>query len=219
MRSTVLLVLLAGLAGCAGLAGQSGEEPGLADVRAKIALGRCDEGLVAGLNRYHAPELEQEAAYICLQQGELEAVEKLLSNYATTQHNAAHADYSVYLLALAQQLRFDMTEDDDLARIREGRVAHQRYADFVRSYPESVYRSEVGPRLNTLFEEMASAEYRLALTTAQTGDVQGAQARMSYIVRYYPLSSAAREANDWLEENATTEQDGTAPGTAWETGD
>src|SRR5690554_5834685 len=138
MRSTVLLVLLAGLAGCAGLAGQSGEEPGLADVRAKIALGRCDEGLVAGLNRYHAPELEQEAAYICLQQGELEAVEKLLSNYATTQHNAAHADYSVYLLALAQQLRFDMTEDDDLARIREGRVAHQRYADFVRSYPESV---------------------------------------------------------------------------------
>lgn len=216
MRSAVLLVLLAGLAGCAGLAGQSGEAPGLADVRAKIALGRCDEGLVAGLNRYHAPELEQEAAYICLQQGEIEAVETLLSNYDTKQRNTAHADYSVYLLALAQQLRFEMT-DDDLARIREGRVAHQRYADFARSYPESAYRSEVGPRLNTLFEEMARAEHRLALTAAEAGNMQRAQARMSYITRYYPHSSAAREANDWLEKNAVTdEQDNTAPGNAWE---
>ena len=218
MRSTVLLVLLAGLTGCAGLSGQSAEEPGLADVRAKIAMGRCDDGLVAGLNRYKAPELEQEAAYICLQQGEIEAVEKLLSNYTTGRQTATHADYSVYLLALAQQLRFEMTEDDDLARIREGRVAHQRYADFVRSYPESEYRREVGPRLNSLLEEMASSEHRLALAAAEAGDMPTAQARMSYIARYYPHSRVAREANDWLEQHVETEQDNTAPGSAWEPG-
>ena len=217
MRSIVLLVLLAGLAGCAGMNGQTVEEPGLADVRAKIALGRCDEGLVAGLKRYKAPELEQEAAYICLQQGEIEAVEQLLKHYTTEpQHNTLHADYSVYLLALAQQLRFDMTEDDDLARIREGRVAHQRYADFVRSYPESEYRSEVGPRLNSLLEEMANAEHRLALKAAEAGDMQAAQARMSYIARYYPHSRVAREANDWLERQPQAEEDDSAPGSAWE---
>lgn len=245
MRSIVLLALLAGLTGCAGLTAQSGDEPGLADVRAKIAMGRCDDGLVAGLGRYKVPELEQEAAYICLQQGEIAAVEKLLENYTTaqqqayapstdyptssqpvrpravstqTQKQAPHADYSAYLLALAQQLRFDMAEGDDLARIREGRVAHQRYADFVRSYPESEYRSEVGPRLNALFEEIASSEHRLALQAAEAGDLQTAHARMSYIARYYPHSRVARDANDWLEKHPQTEQDNTAPGSAWKTG-
>ena len=217
MRLTVLLVLLAGLTGCASMTTQSGNEAGLTDVRAKIALGRCDDGLVTSLSRSKAPELEQEAAYICLQQGKLEAVEQLLKDYTKRHPNGPHPDYSAYLMALAQQVRFELTETDELARIREGRITHQRYADFVRSYPESEYRSEVGPRLNTLLEDMASTEYRLALKTAGEGDMQTAQARMSYIVRYYPHSRVVRDVNDWLGRVGTG-QDNTAPGSAWQPG-
>jgi len=211
----VLLVMLAGLAGCAGMASQPGDNAALADVRAKIALGRCDDGLIAGLKQNRAPELEQEAAYICLQQGEVEAVEQLLTDYGKRHRNGPHPDYSAYLLALAQQVRFELTETDDLARLREGRETHQRYADFVHRYPESEYRHDVGPRLNTLLEEMAQAEYRLAQTAAQSGDMQSAQARMQYVLRYYPHSTVARQASDWLEGAEQGEQDNSPPGTAW----
>ena len=215
MRSMVLLVMLAGLAGCAGMATQAGNEAALADVRAKIAMGRCDEGLVAGLKRHKAPELEQEAAYICLQQGEAEAVDQLLQDYSKRHRNGPHPDYSAYLLTLAQQLRFELAADDDLARLREGREAHRRYADFARSYPESEYRTEVGPRLNALLEEMAQAEYRLAWEAELAGDRQSAEARMRYIARYYPLSSVARKVNDWLGEIDQQDTDPVSPGTAW----
>lgn len=215
MRSMVVLAMLAGLAGCAGMAAQPGNEAALADVRAKIAMGRCDEGLVAGLNRHRAPELEQEAAYVCLQQGEVAAVDQLLKDYRKRHRNGPHPDYSAYLLALAQQVRFELTANDDLARLREGREAHRRYADFARSYPESEYRTEVGPRLNALLEEMAQSEYRLALAAEQAGDQQGAEARMRYVLRYYPHSSVARQANDWLEHVSGDESDMTSPGTAW----
>lgn len=212
----VLLVMLAGLAGCAGMASQSNrDDPGLADVRAKIAMGRCDEGLVAGLGRHRVPELDQEAAYICLQQGEVEAVEKILKDYSNRHRNGPHPDYSAYLLALAQQVRFELTENDDAARLREGRETHRRYADFVRTYPESEYRVEVGPRLNTLLEEMAQAEYRLAEAAVLAGDKRGAEARMQYILRYYPHSSVARQAGDWLENSAPEESENIPPGTAW----
>lgn len=218
MRSTVLLMLLAVLTGCAGMTTQSVNEAGLADARAKIALGRCDEGLITSLNRSKAPELDQEAAYICLQQGELEAVEQLLKDYNKRHRNGPHPDYSAYLLALAQQARFEMTENDLKERIREGRMTHQLYADFVRSYPESRYRGEVGPHLNSLLEDMANTEYRLALKAADAGDAHTAQNRMHYIARYYPHSKVAREANDWLER-VQTDQDNTAPGSAWESGE
>lgn len=215
MRSMVLLVMLALLAGCAGMASQSGNGAGLADVRAKIAMGRCDEGLVTGLSRLKAPELEQEAAYVCLQQGEIEAVEQLLTDYGKRHRNGPHPDYSAYLLALAQQLRFELTEADDVARLRAGRETHRRYADFVHRYPESEYRNEVGPRLNSLLEEMAQAEYRLALAAVQLGDQEDAQARMQYLLRYYPHSTVARDASDWLEAASQGEPDNTPPGTAW----
>lgn len=215
MRSMVLLALLAGLAGCAGMASHTGNEAVLADVRAKIAMGRCDEGLVAGLNRAKAPELEQEAAYVCLQQGEVEAVEQLLKDYSTRHRNGPYPDYSAYLVALAQQVRFELSEDDELNRIRQGREAHRRYAEFVRTWPDSEYRAEVGPRLNTLLEEMARTEHRLALQAAAEGDAEMAEARMRYIARYYPHSSVAREVNDWIQRSTETRQNTTGPGTAW----
>ena len=215
MRSMVLLVMLAGLAGCAGMGTQTGNEAALADVRAKIAMARCDDGLVAGLKRHKAPELEQEAAYICLQQGEAEAVDQLLTDYSKRHRNGPHPDYSAYLLTLAQQLRFELAANDDLARLREGREAHRRYADFARSYPESEYRTEVGPRLNALLEEMAQAEYSLAREAELAGDMQDAEARMRYLLRYYPLSSVARQASDWLADSVPGEADAASPGTAW----
>ena len=214
MRLIVLLVLLSGLTGCAGMSMQQNNEAGLADARAKIALGRCDEKLVADLNRFKAPELEQEAAYVCLQQGETVAVDRLLTDYGKRHRNGPYPDYSAYLMALAQQLRFELAEDD-ASRITEGRKAHQRFADFVQSYPESEYRVEVGPRLNTLLEDMAETEYRLALKTVEAGDIPTARARMSYIARYYQLSKAAKGARDWLEENQDPEAENVAPGTAW----
>lgn len=215
MRSMLLLVILASLAGCAGMAAQPGNEAALADVRAKIALGRCDEGLVEDLGRHRIPELEQEAAYVCLQQGEAEAVERLLTGYDRRHGRAPHPDYSAYLLALAQQVRFERVENDNAARLREGRQTHQRYADFVRSYPESEYRSDVGPRLNRLLEEMAQAEYRLARTALEAGDVDQGEARMRYLLRYYPHSSVAPEASDWLEQTGRDDPDNKPPGTAW----
>lgn len=214
MRLMVLMVVLAGLSGCAGMASQPGNDSELADVRAKIALGRCDEGLVSGLQQQKVPELDQEAAYVCLQRGELEAVEQLLGDYSTRHRNPPHPEYSAYLLALTQQLRFELAEDDT-QRLREGRAAHARYAEFARTYPDSEYRTEVGPRLNTLLDEMASAEYRLAQAAVSAGDRSTAQARMQYIVRHYPLSRAARQASDWLEARTADEADNASPGTAW----
>lgn len=216
MRSMVLLVMLAGLAGCAGMASQSGNDAGLADVRAKITMGRCDAGLVTDLRRRKAPELEQEAAYVCLQQGELAAVEQLMSDYGKRYSAGPAPDYSAYLYALAQQIRFDLTEaTDDVARLREGREVHRRYADFVHTYPQSEYRTEVGPRLTTLLNEMAQSEYRLARAAEQAGDLSGAKARMRYLIQYYPHSTVAREANDWLERDIPEGSDNFSPGGVW----
>lgn len=215
MRLMILLAVLVSLAGCAGMTAHSGNDAALADVRAKITLGRCDEGLVESLARHPAPELEQEAAFICLQQGEVEAVERLLTGYDRRHRNAPHPDYSAYLLALAQQVRFELADGDDAAQITEGRKAHQRYAEFVHRYPESEYRNDVGPRLNRLLEDMAQAEYRLAQTALEAGDAAQAEARMRYVLRYYPHSSVARHASDWLEHAAGDATDNRAPGTAW----
>lgn len=215
MRLMILLAALVSLAGCAGMTAQPGNEAALADVRAKITMGRCDEGLVESLSRHPAPELEQEAAFVCLQQGQVPAVERLLGGYAQRHRNAPHPDYSAYLLALAQQVRFELAEGDDAVQITEGRKAHQRYAEFVQRYPESEYRSDVGPRLNRLLDEMAQAEYRLAQAALEAGDAVQAEARMRYVLRYYPHSSVAREASDWLEHANREDEDNSPPGTAW----
>jgi len=199
MRSCVLLLLLAGLTGCAGMASQQGNETGLTDARAKISLGRCDNGLVADLRRYKAPELEQQAAYVCLQQGEVAAVETLLQDYAKRHVDPPYPDYSAYLVALAQYGRFELAAEDDAMRLQEGRKVHARFAEFVQRYPESEYRSEVAPRLYELLQEMAVTEYRLAMQAVEAGDLQAGEARMRYIARYYPHTESGRNANEWLD--------------------
>lgn len=199
MRSYVLLLLLAGLTGCAGMASQQGNEAGLADARAKISLGRCDDGLVADLRRHKAPELEQQAAYVCLQQGEIVAVESLLQDYTKRHVNPPYPDYSAYLLALAQYARFELMAEEDAMRLQEGRKVHARFAEFVRRYPDSEYRSEVAPHLYELLQAMAVSEYRLAMQAIEAGDLQTGEARMRYIARHYAHTESGRNANQWLD--------------------
>lgn len=199
MRLCVVLLLLAGLAGCASTGSQQRHEEGLIDARAKISMGRCDTKLVADLRRHKAPELEQQAAYVCLQQGEVVAVETLLEDYQKRHVEPPYPDYSAYLMTLAQLARFEMTTDDDALRLKEGRKVHARFADFVRRYPESDYRTEVAPHLHELLEEMAGAEYRLAMQAVEAGDRQTAEQRMGYIARYYSHTESGREANAWLD--------------------
>ncbi len=201
MRVYAVLLVLAGLAGCAGTGSQSADEAGLTDARAKISLGRCDDGLVADLRRHKAPELEQQAAYVCLQQGELEAVEKLLKDYSQRHASPPYPDYSAYLLALAQLTRFELSADEPLKRLQEGRKAHTQFAEFVRSYPESEYRNEVAPRMHAVLELMAQAEYQLATQALEQGDGQTGIARMQYLNRSYSQTAAGRDATTWLSNN------------------
>lgn len=201
MRVYAVLIVLAGLAGCAGTGSHSGNEAGLTDARAKISLGRCDDGLVADLRRHKAPELEQQAAYVCLQQGELDAVGMLLKGYSQRHAKAPYPDYSAYLLALAQMARFELTADDQPKRLQEGRKAHAQLTEFVRSYPESEYRTEVAPRLRTVLEDMAQTEYQLATQALEQGDRQAGIARMDYVSRSYSQTAAGRDAVAWLSNN------------------
>ncbi|EZQ20309.1 hypothetical protein CF98_01100 [Halopseudomonas bauzanensis] len=190
---------MAGLAGCASTGSQQRQEEGLVDARAKISMGRCDTKLISDLRQHQAPELEQQAAYVCLQQGEVVAVETLLNDYQKRHVEPPYPDYSAYLLTLAQYARFEMTADDDALRLKEGRKVHAQFADFVRRYPDSDYRTEVAPRLHELLEDMAGAEYRLAMQAAEAGDRQTAEQRMNYIARHYAHTASGREANAWLD--------------------
>lgn len=201
MRLCVVLMLLVGLTGCAGMGSSQQTEAGLVDARAKISMGRCDNDLVADLRRHKAPELEQQAAYICLQQGEVVAVEALLKDYRQRHVDPPYPDYSAYLMTLAQYARFEMTEDDDALRLKEARKVHAQFAEFVRDFPESDYRAEIAPRLNELLEEMAGAEYRLALKAIEAGDGQIGEQRMRYVARYYPHTNPGRDANAWLDQH------------------
>lgn len=201
MRLLVMLMLMVGLAGCASTGSSQRDESGLIDARAKISMGRCDNGLVADLRRHKAPELEQQAAFVCLQQGEVVAVETLLADYRKRHVDPPYPDYSAYLLTLAQYARFEMTEEDDALRLKEARKVHTLFSEFVRDFPDSDYRAEVAPRLNELLEEMAGAEYRLALQAVAGGNTQTGQERMRYIARYYPHTAFGRDANAWLDRS------------------
>ncbi|CEA02128.1 Outer membrane protein assembly factor BamD [Pseudomonas saudimassiliensis] len=199
MRLLAVLWLSVGLVGCASTGSPQRSEEGLIDARAKISMGRCDTKLVADLRKHPVPELDQQAAYVCLQQGEVKAVEALLEDYQQRHVEPPHPDYSAYLLTLAQYARFEMAAEDDVLRLKEGRKLHAQFADFVRRFPDSDYRTEIAPRLHELLEGMAAAEYRLALTAAEAGDREGGRQRMDYVARYYPHTESGREARAWLE--------------------
>jgi outer membrane protein assembly factor BamD (BamD/ComL family) len=199
-RTSVLLVMLVSLGGCAGM-GQSDAQRSstLADIKAKLGLGRCDMALAEDVLSMRRPELEQEAAYLCLQKGELNVVDRLLDGFHKRYPDAPHADYSSYLAALSLFTRFEASLDDEPRRLATGRAAHAALVGFVRKYPESQYRGEVAPRLQQILEGMALAEFELAREAADAGDPASAEARMRYVVSGYPRTEAADNARAWLE--------------------
>ncbi len=201
-RTLFLAAALIGLAGCAGMA-QNEQQRGalVADVRAKLGLGGCDIALAEQILPLRDPALEQEAAFTCLQQGELEAVERLLVNYTDRHAQPPYPDYSAYLLALTDLVRFQSAIGDDSQRLAIGRRAHENLVRFVRAYPNSSYRADAAPHLEQLHEGMARAEYHLAQLSLETQAREEGVQRLRYIVEQYPRSSAARDASRWLDHN------------------
>lgn len=206
MRIILLVGLMMVLAGCATTSTsprtQTVDNAALVDARAKLGLGRCSLELANEILAVGNAGLEQEAAYTCLQQGQVDAVERLLADFSTRHPNATNQDYSAYLRALAEFIRFELAEGDDQNRLALGRHAHDGLVAFVRQYPDSAYRQEVAPRLEDLHEGMASAEYGLAMTDIETGRRDVGAARLRYVVEQYPRSDAASAAGRWLEQRA-----------------
>lgn len=204
MRIILLSMLVMGLAGCATTATPSRVETvdnaALLDARAKLGLGRCSLELANEILAVRNPGLEQEAAYTCLQQGQIQAVERLLADFQTRHPDANNQDYSAYLRALAEFVRFELTEGDDQDRLAVGRRAHDGLVAFVRQYPDSAYRQEVAPRLEALHEGMASAEYALALADIESGRRELGASRLRYVVEQYSRTDAASAASRWLAQ-------------------
>lgn len=207
MRIMLLMMLVTGLAGCANTLPQSGparvDNAALVDARAKLGLGRCSLELANEILALRSPGLEQEAAYTCLQQGQIPAVERLLSDFETRHPSATNQDYSAYLRALAEFIRFELAEGDDQDRLVVGRRAHDGLVAFVRQYPDSAYRQEVAPRLEALHEGMAGAEFGLAMADIESGRRELGASRLRYVVEQYPRSDAATAAGRWLEQQMT----------------
>lgn len=206
MRIILLVSLITFLAGCATTSTSprtpTVDNAALVDARAKLGLGRCSLELANEILAVGNPGLEQEAAYTCLQQGQVDAVERLLADFGTRHPNATNQDYSAYLRALADFIRFELAEGDDQNRLALGRRAHDGLVAFVRQYPDSAYRQEVAPRLEDLHEGMAGAEYGLAMSDIETGRRDVGAARLRYVVEQYPRSDAASAAGRWLEQRA-----------------
>lgn len=199
MRYQILILAFVLMAGCASQGRQSGSDAVLVDIRAKLGLGRCDAQLVEEVRALARPGLEQEAAYACLQQGQVLMVEQLLSDYQSRHGNPPNVDYSVYLLALVDYVRFELAEGDPNSRLGAGRKAHEQLVAFVRSYPDSAYRQEVVPRLEALHEGMARAEYHIALADIEGGKRELGVSRLRYVLQHYPRSEAAIDARRWLD--------------------
>lgn len=201
MRLTLTLVLLAALTGCATNQAQTNSaDPRAVDVRAKLTLSGCEPDLAEQVLPLDDPELEQEAAFRCLQDGQLLTVERLLEGYKKRHANPPSPDYSDYLLALTDFVRFELAEGDPGEQLLAGRRSHDQLVAFVREYPESTYRTEVAPRLEALHEGMARAEYRLAMGDIEKGRREMGASRLRYVVREYPRSVAATDAKRWLEQ-------------------
>lgn len=207
MRVFLLMILTIGVAGCATTNNSTrmnaADNAALVDARAKLGLGRCNMDLADEILELGYPGLEQEAAYTCLQQGQLQAVEQLLTGFQARHPAARNQDYSAYLLALAEFIRFELAEGDDQASLTIGRRAHDGLVAFVRQYPDSSYRQEVAPRLEALHEGMADAEFGLAMTDIEAGRREVGANRLRYVAQHYPRSDAASSAARWLEQRAT----------------
>lgn len=205
MRVILLMMLTIGMAGCATSNSSrvnTVDNAALVDARAKLGLGRCDMDLANEILTLEYPGLEQEAAYTCLQQGQLQAVDRLLTGFQERHPEANNQDYSAYLQALSEFVRFELAEADDQARLTIGRRAHDGLVAFVRQYPDSAYRQEVAPRLESLHEGMADAEVGLAMADIEAGRRELGANRLRYVVEHYSRSDAASSASRWLERDA-----------------
>ncbi|ROZ81011.1 outer membrane protein assembly factor BamD [Pseudomonas neustonica] len=199
MRGVWLLAVLLGLAGCASsTVKQQEQSSAVADARARLGMGQCNMNLAQQVHQLSDPQLDLEAAYLCLQQGQLPPLELVLEDFAKRHPDAPYQDYASYLQAMVPFARFEMAAGDDQERLRVGREAHAQLTGFIRHYPESAYRSEIVPRLETLLEGMAQAEYDLAMLDVETGQRERGEARLRYLTQYYPRSKAAVEAQHWL---------------------
>tara|TARA_R110002124_G_scaffold76032_7_gene203879 strand:- start:1446 stop:2081 length:636 start_codon:yes stop_codon:yes gene_type:complete len=199
MRGVWLLAVLLGLAGCASsTVKQQEQSSAVADARARLGMGQCNMNLAQQVHQLSDPQLDLEAAYLCLQQGQLPPLELVLEDFAKRHPDAPYQDYASYLQAMVPFARFEMAAGDDQERLRLGREAHAQLTGFIRHYPESAYRSEIVPRLETLLEGMAQAEYDLAMLDVETGQRERGEARLRYLTQYYPRSKAAVEAQHWL---------------------
>lgn len=201
MRLTLFIVAMALVSGCAtNAARNSSTSPEVVDIRARLSMGPCEPMVADQVLRLGNPGLEQEVAFKCLQDGQLGTVERLLGGYSDRHVNAPNPDYSDYLLALTDFVRFELAEGDAVEQLKAGRRAHDLLVSFVRTYPESAYRAEVAPRLEALHEGMARAEYRLAMGEIEKGRREAGASRLRYVAREYPRSSAAADAKRWLEQ-------------------
>lgn len=201
-RKFMVLFMLATLVGCSSMSHNDRQRSeAIADARAKLSMGRCSMALARQVVDVKEPALEQETAYLCLQQGDLEAVKVLLSDYDSRHVDPPFPDYSAYLLALTDFVRFESSAGDAQQRLALGRQAHNHMARFVRAYPESSYRHEIAPRLEQLHEGMARAEYQLAQSAIEANDIESGKSRLNYVVKTYPRSAAAKDAARWLEHD------------------
>lgn len=199
MRGVLVVAVVLGLTGCASsMVKQQEQTAAVADARARLGLGQCDMNVAQQVHQLNDPELELEAAYLCLQQGQLPPLELVLKDFAKRHPNAPYQDYASYLQAMVPYARFEMAAGDDQERLRLGREAHAQLTGFIRRYPDSAYRSEIVPRLETLLEGMARSEYKLAMMDVETGQRDRGEARLRYLAKYYPRSKAAVDAQAWL---------------------
>lgn len=208
MRGVYVLAVVLGLAGCASsTVNQQEHSSAVADARARLGMGQCTMNLAQQVHQLSDPQLDLEAAYLCLQQGELPPLELVLEDFAKRHPDAPYQDYASYLQAMVPFVRFEMAVGDDQERLRLGRQAHAQLTGFIRHYPESAYRSEIVPRLEALLEGMAQAEYNLAMLDIETGQRERGESRLRYLRQYYPRSKAAVEAQRWLGAAASSASD------------
>lgn len=199
MRGVWMVAVVLGLTGCASSnVKQQEQNSAIADARARLGLGQCDMSVAQQVHQLSDPQLDLEAAYLCLQQGKLPPLELVLEDFEKRHPNAPYQDYASYLKAMVPFARFEMAAGDDQQRLRMGRDAHAQLTGFIRHYPESAYRSEIVPRLETVLEGMARSEYNLAIMDVEAGQRDRGEARLRYLAKYYPRSKAAVDAQSWL---------------------
>jgi len=199
MRRVMVVAVVLALTGCASAkVTQQAEDAEIADARARLGLGQCNMNLAQQVHQLSNPELDLEAAYLCLQQGQLAPLELVLEDFDKRHPDAPYQDYAAYLQAMVPFVRFELAAGDGQERLRVGREAHAQLTGFIRHFPESAYRSEIVPRLETLLEGMARSEYDLAMMDIEIGNRERGEARLRYLTNSYPRSKAAVEAQAWL---------------------